>query len=78
MGTFSFDTNFRDDNEHTIMEQLLKRREEQMPWGRSLVPSTGPGPKAPDLVNHDTERLLKRMRGVDKGQSKRYLQRTGE
>ena len=35
-------------------------------------------PKRPDVNRPDTQELLKRMRKVDKDQSRRYRQRTGE
>lgn len=35
-------------------------------------------PKKPDVNRPDTQELLKRMRRVDKDQSRRYRQRTGE
>ena len=35
-------------------------------------------PKRPDVNRPDTNELLKRMRRVDKDQSRRYRQRTGE
>ncbi|MYF98248.1 ubiquitin-like protein UBact [Candidatus Poribacteria bacterium] len=35
-------------------------------------------PKRPDVNRPDTQELLKRMRRVDKDQSRRYRQRTGE
>ena len=35
-------------------------------------------PKKPDVNRPDTQELLKRMRKVDKDQSRRYRQRTGE
>ena len=35
-------------------------------------------PKRPDVNRPDTQKLLKRMRRVDKDQSRRYRQRTGE
>jgi hypothetical protein len=36
------------------------------------------GPKRPDVTRPDTRNLLRRMRRVDKDQSRRYRQRTGE
>ena len=36
------------------------------------------GPKRPDVNKPDTRELLRRMRRVDKDQSRRYRQRTGE
>jgi hypothetical protein len=36
------------------------------------------GPKRPDVNRPDTKELLRRMRRVDKDQSRRYRQRTGE
>ena len=35
-------------------------------------------PKRPDVNKPDTRELLRRMRRVDKDQSRRYRQRTGE
>ena len=49
------------------------------------VKPTGPddsgdddGPKRPDVTRPDTRNLVRRMRRVDKDQSRRYRQRTGE
>ncbi|MAF09732.1 ubiquitin-like protein UBact [Candidatus Poribacteria bacterium] len=36
------------------------------------------GPKRPDVEQPNRQRLLKRMRQVDKDQAKRYRQRTGQ
>lgn len=36
------------------------------------------GPKKPQVNRPDTKRLLRRMKRVDKDQSRRYRQRTGE
>ncbi|MBI1927759.1 ubiquitin-like protein UBact [Candidatus Poribacteria bacterium] len=36
------------------------------------------GPRRPDVNKPDTKDLLKRMKRVDKDQSRRYRQRTGE
>lgn len=36
------------------------------------------GPKRPDVTKPDTRDLLRRMKRVDKDQSRRYRQRTGE
>jgi len=36
------------------------------------------GPKRPKIDKPDTKELMRRMRRVDKDQSKRYRQRTGE
>jgi hypothetical protein len=36
------------------------------------------GPKRPEVPKPDTRDLLRRMRRVDKDQSRRYRQRTGE
>lgn len=36
------------------------------------------GPKRPDVNKPDTKELLRRMKRVDKDQSRRYRQRTGE
>jgi hypothetical protein len=36
------------------------------------------GPKRPDVTRPDTRNLVRRMRRVDKDQSRRYRQRTGE
>ncbi len=36
------------------------------------------GPKRPDVNKPNTRELLRRMRRVDKDQSRRYRQRTGE
>ena len=38
----------------------------------------GDGPKRPKVDKPETEELLRRMRRVDKDQSRRYRQRTGE
>ena len=36
------------------------------------------GPKRPDVNKPNTKELLRRMKRVDKDQSRRYRQRTGE
>jgi hypothetical protein len=48
---------------------------------KPIVPGDGgddDGPKRPDVNKPDTRELLRRMRRVDKDQSRRYRQRTGE
>ncbi|MCZ6677770.1 MAG: ubiquitin-like protein UBact [Candidatus Poribacteria bacterium] len=36
------------------------------------------GPRRPEVTKPDTKNLIRRMRRVDKDQSRRYRQRTGE
>ena len=49
-----------------------------IPIGPDDSGDDGDGPKRPKVDKPETEELLRRMRRVDKDQSRRYRQRTGE
>jgi hypothetical protein len=48
------------------------------PWRRENEQRDEGGPERPDVNRPNREKLMKRMRRVDRDQSKRYRQRTGE
>ena len=59
-----------------MIAQLERKQRDTKPIG----PGDGDneGPKRQKVSRPDTQELLKRMRRVDKDQSRRYRQRTGE
>jgi hypothetical protein len=61
------------------MDQQQKTRphEETAPW---TPKQAGPfeGPRTPVIDKPDTAKLIKRMKAVDSGQSKKFRQRSGE
>ena len=57
-----------------MIVQFERKQRETQPIG----PGDGEGPKRKKVSRPDTQELLKRMRRVDKDQSRRYRQRTGE
>lgn len=60
-----------------LIAQLERKQRDTKPIG----PGDGgdsDGPKRQKVSRPDTQELLKRMRRVDKDQSRRYRQRTGE
>ena len=64
----------------TPNEFIYLRDRKQRPTG-PVGPDDGgddDGPKRPDVNKPNTRELLRRMRRVDKDQSRRYRQRTGE
>ncbi|MCH8293428.1 MAG: ubiquitin-like protein UBact [Candidatus Poribacteria bacterium] len=64
----------------TPNEFIYLRDRKQRPTG-PVGPGDGgddDGPKRPDVNKPNTRELLRRMRRVDKDQSRRYRQRTGE
>ncbi len=59
-----------------LISQLERKQKETKPIGPDDGDSDGP--KRQKISRPDTQELLKRMRRVDKDQSRRYRQRTGE
>ena len=59
-----------------MIAQLERKQRDTQP----IAPGDGDGegPKRKKVSRPDTQELLKRMRRVDKDQSRRYRQRTGE
>lgn len=62
---------------HTIT-QLERKQRDTKPIGPGDGGGDNDGPKRQNVNRPDTQELLKRMRRVDKDQSRRYRQRTGE
>lgn len=62
---------------HTIT-QLERKQRDTKPIGPGDGDGNNDGPKRQNVNRPDTQELLKRMRRVDKDQSRRYRQRTGE
>lgn len=62
---------------HTIT-QLERKQRDTKPIGPGDGDGDNDGPKRQNVNRPDTQELLKRMRRVDKDQSRRYRQRTGE
>ena len=61
-----------------LMAGYERGQRQQEPWKRDEQESDESGPERPDVQRPNKERLLKRMKRVDREQSKRYRQRTGE
>ncbi len=61
-----------------IIAQLERKQRDTKPIGPSDSDGDNDGPKRQQVSRPDTQELLKRMRRVDKDQSRRYRQRTGE
>ncbi len=60
------------------MERQQKQRpHEDAPWEKQGNDPLG-GPHAPQTQKPDTNSILKKLKTVDKGQSKRYKQRSGQ
>lgn len=62
-----------------MLEQ--QQREKPVPQDAPWTPKKdGPfdGPRSPDIQKPDTSRLLKRMNSIDKNQSRKYRQRSGQ
>lgn len=55
-----------------------RKQQPEDPLRRDSDDTEEGGPKRPDVEEPNRQRLLKRMRSVDKDQAKRYRQRTGE
>ena len=61
-----------------MIAQLERKQRDTKPIGPDDGDSDNGGPKRQKVSRPDTQELLKRMRRVDKDQSRRYRQRTGE
>lgn len=61
-----------------IIAQLERKQRDAKPIGPDDGDGDNEGPKRQKVSRPDTQELLKRMRRVDKDQSRRYRQRTGE
>ncbi len=61
-----------------LIAQLERKQRDTKPIGPGDSDDTNDGPKRQKVSKPDTQELLKRMRRVDKDQSRRYRQRTGE
>ncbi|MDE0015691.1 ubiquitin-like protein UBact [Candidatus Poribacteria bacterium] len=61
-----------------IIAQLERKQRDTKPIGPGDGDGDNDGPKRQKVDRPDTQELLKRMRRVDKDQSRRYRQRTGE
>ena len=61
-----------------LIAQLERKQRDTKPIGPGDGDSDNDGPKRQKVSRPDTQELLKRMRRVDKDQSRRYRQRTGE
>ena len=60
-----------------LIAQLERKQRDTKPIGPGDGDDSS-GPKRQKVSRPDTQELLKRMRRVDKDQSRRYRQRTGE
>lgn len=60
------------------MRRMRQGPRQQDPLRRNGGEHDEDGPKRPDVEQPNRQRLLKRMRQVDKDQAKRYRQRTGQ
>ena len=61
-----------------MIAQLERKQRDTKPIGSGDGDGDNEGPKRQKVSRPDTQELLKRMRRVDKDQSRRYRQRTGE
>ncbi len=61
-----------------LIAQLERKQRDTKPIGPGDGDDNSGGPKRQKVSKPDTQELLKRMRRVDKDQSRRYRQRTGE
>ncbi len=61
-----------------IIAELERKQRDVKPIGPDGGDGNDDGPKRQDVKRPDTQELLKRMRRVDKDQSRRYRQRTGQ
>ena len=61
-----------------MIAQLERKQRDTKPIGPDDGDGDNGGPKRQKVSRPDTQELLKRMRRVDKDQSRRYRQRTGE
>jgi len=61
-----------------MIAQLERKQRDTKPIGPGDGDGDNDGPKRQKVSRPDTQELLKRMRRVDKDQSRRYRQRTGE
>lgn len=61
-----------------LITQLERKQRDTKPIGPGDGDGDSDGPKRQKVSRPDTQELLKRMRRVDKDQSRRYRQRTGE
>ncbi|RKU32642.1 ubiquitin-like protein UBact [Candidatus Poribacteria bacterium] len=61
-----------------LIAQLERKQRDTKPIGPGDGGDDSSGPKRQKVSRPDTQELLKRMRRVDKDQSRRYRQRTGE
>jgi hypothetical protein len=61
-----------------LIAQLERKQRDTKPIGPGDGDGDSDGPKRQKVSKPDTQELLKRMRRVDKDQSRRYRQRTGE
>ena len=61
-----------------MIAQLERKQRDTKPIGPDDGDGDSEGPKRQKVSRPDTQELLKRMRRVDKDQSRRYRQRTGE
>ena len=68
--------------EDTLTKRHIRLRDRVQKPAKPIGPDDssddGDGPKRPKVDKPETEELLLRMRRVDKDQSRRYRQRTGE
>lgn len=62
----------------SVITQLERKQRDAKPIGPGDGDGDNGGPKRQNVNRPDTQELLKRMRRVDKDQSRRYRQRTGE
>ena len=61
-----------------LIARLERKQRDTKPIGPGDGDGDNDGPKRQKVSRPDTQELLKRMRRVDKDQSRRYRQRTGE
>ena len=61
-----------------LITQFERKQRDTKPIGPGDGDGDNGGPKRQNVNRPDTQELLKRMRRVDKDQSRRYRQRTGE
>ena len=69
------------DRHYLNLEASILFRERKQRSTKPILPDDSgddDGPKRPKIDKPDTKELMRRMRRVDKDQSKRYRQRTGE
>ena len=58
------------------MPEQMQKPPIEKPWPKQVQDERGP--KTPNISKPDTARILKRMRSVAPGQSRRFRQRSGE